>query len=91
MFLDEAMIKIYATLEENENWNSSKRDEVLINCKTENYNYIRFEMRCALGLPSGGFKKKDIYVAEQFLKCLRKTQVRLPKSDLGLPWAVAAV
>ena len=48
-------------------------------------------MRCALGLPSGGFKKKDIYVAEQFLKCLRKTQVRLPKSDLGLPWAVAAV
>ena len=22
---------------------------------------------------------------EQFLKCLRKTQVRLPKSDLGLP------
>ena len=48
-------------------------------------------MRCALGLPSGRFKKKDIYVAEQFLKCLRKTQVRLPKSDLGLPWAVAAV
>ena len=29
-------------------------------------------MRCALGLPSGGFKKKDIYVAEQFLKCLLK-------------------
>ena len=36
-------------------------------------------------------ENKDIYVAEQFLKCLRKTQVRLPKSDLGLPWAVAAV
>ena len=36
-------------------------------------------------------ENKDIYVAEQFLKCLRKTQVRLSKSDLGLPWAVAAV
>ena len=68
------------------------RDEVLINCKTENYKYIRFKMRCALGLPSGRFKKKkDICVAEQFLKCLRKTQVRLSKYDLGLPWAVAAV
>ena len=49
-------------------------------------------MQCALGLPSGGFEKKnDIYATEQFLKCLRKTQVRLPKSDIGLPWAVAAV
>ena len=43
------------------------------------------------GFQSGGFENKDIYVAEQFLKCLRKTQVRLSKSDLGLPWAVAAV
>ena len=31
-------------------------------------------------------ENKDIYVAEQFLKCLRKTQVRLSKSDLGLPY-----
>ena len=33
-------------------------------------------MRFASGLSSGGLKK-CIYVAEQFLKCLRKTEVRL--------------
>ena len=47
-------------------------------------------MRFALGLSSGGLKK-CMYVAEQFLKCLRKTEVRLLKSDIGLAWAAAAV
>ena len=89
-FLDGAIIKIFVTLEKNQNWNSSKREEVLINCKTKNHKYNRSKMRFALGLPSGGLEK-CIYVAEQFLKCLRKTEVRLLKSDIGLPWAAAAV
>ena len=63
------------------------RDEVLINCKTENYNYIRFKMRCALGLPSGGFKKKRCLRSRTIFKMLAKnssqtSQVR-SRSALG--------